>query len=241
MAIVRVGALVACTAALLLGACASSTFSADAPAGVSLAGTWKLDHAASDDPQKALAKMRDEANKLIKRHDAEVAARTGTAPQDVDAPAPDAGPSPGGPGAGAHAGAGQGGARHGDPLRRSPMAAIIHAMTERGDYLTVHQSASEFVLDYGAFRRTFTPGGHSVVSAEGGVGDQNSGWHHKSYVIHVKPQMGPEVTETYALSPDSEHLLDTLAIAASELPAVTIKRVYGRTTETAPPQLPSTD
>ncbi len=233
MATVRAGALLACAAAVALCGCVG--FSADTPTSVSLAGNWKLNHAASDDPQKVLAKMRDQANKLIKRQQAEIAARTGTAPPDVmgDAPPPD--------GAAAHAGPpGQSGP-HRDPLRRSPMASVIRTMMERGDYLTVRQSPNEFVLDYGTSRRSFTPGQHSVVSAEGGVGDQNAGWHHNAFIIRVKPQNGPEVTETYALSADGKQLIETLAIASAELPAEGIKRVYDPTSETGPRQLPTTD
>jgi hypothetical protein len=236
MATVRAAALLACTVAATLCGCVGSTFSADMPQGVSLAGSWKVNHAASDDPQKVLAKMREQATKIIKRQQAEVEARTGTVPPDVmgDAPAP-AGtpPHPGGPG--------QGGPHHGDPLRRSPMAAVIRTMLERGDFLTVRQSTSEVVFDYGTSRRSFTPGLHSVVSAEGGVGDQNAGWHRKAFVIRVKPQNGPEVTESYSLSPDGQHLLETLSIASSELPAEEIKRVYDATSETAPRQLPTTE
>jgi hypothetical protein len=121
------------------------------------------------------------------------------------------------------------------------MAAIIHAMLERGDYLTIRQSPSEFVLDWGTSSRTFTPGGHSVVSAAGGVGDQNSGWSHKSYVIKIRPQNGPEVTDSFSLSADGANLLEKLSIASSELPAEQINRVYVRTTETAPRQTPTTD
>jgi hypothetical protein len=97
------------------------------------------------------------------------------------------------------------------------------------------------VLDYGSVRRSFRPGGHSVVSAEGGVGDQNSGWHGREFRIEVKPQMGPVVTESYQLSPDGKQLLETLKIATAELPGVTIKRVYNPTTEAAPRQLPVND
>jgi hypothetical protein len=234
MATVRAGALLACAAAVVLCGCVG--LSADTPASASLAGNWKLNHAASDDPQKVLAKMRDQATKIIKRQQAEIAARTGSAPPDVmgDAPPPEGAP--------AHAGTpGQGGAHRGDPLRRSPMAAVIHTMMERGDFLTVRQSPSEFVLDYGTSRRSFTPGQHSVVSAEGGVGDQNAGWHHNAFVIRVKPQNGPEVTETYALSADGKQLIETLNIASSELPAEGLKRVYDPTSETAPRQLPTID
>jgi hypothetical protein len=232
MATVRAGALLACAAVTLSG-CIST--SADAPTGVSLAGSWKLDHAASDDPQKVLAKMREQADKIIQRQQADIAAR-GVPQPDIAGEAPPSdgsGPPPGAPG--------PGGPRHGDPLRHSPMAAIIRAMLARGDYLTVRQSPDQFVLDYGTSSRTFTPGAHSVVSAEGGVGDQNSGWHNGSYVIRIKPQNGPEATDVFALSPDGQHLLETLSIASSELPAEKIKRVYDRTTETAPRPTPSTE
>ena len=217
MATVRAGALLACAAAVALCGCVGSTFSPDMPEGVSLAGSWKLNHAASDDPQKVLAKMREQATKLIRRQQAEVAARTGTAAAGCHGRRTRAREQVRRP----PAGQGQGGPRRGDPLRRSPMASVIRAMLERGDFLTVHQSPSEFVLDYGTSRRSFTPGLHSVVSAEGGVGDQNAGWHHKSFVIRVKPQNGPEVTETYALSADGKQLIETFAIASAELPAET--------------------
>jgi hypothetical protein len=235
MATVRAAALLA-GAAVALGGCVGSTFSADAPQGVSLAGSWKLNHGASDDPQKMLAKMRDQATKIIRHQQEEIAARTGTLPPDVmgDAPAPAGSPPPA-------AGQGPGGPRRGDPLRRSPMASVIRTMLERGDFLTVRQSPNEFVLDYGTSRRSFTPGLHSVVSAEGGVGDQTAGWHHKSFIIKVKPQNGPEVTETYALSADGKQLIETFAVASAELPAETLKRVYDPTSETAPRQLPTTD
>jgi hypothetical protein len=236
MATVRAGALLACAAAVALCGCGGSTFSPETPAGVSLAGSWKLNHGASDDPQKVLAKMRDQATKIIRHQQAEIAARTGTLPPDVmgDAPATEGSPPPA-------AAPGQGGPRRGDPLRRSPMASVIRTMLERGDFLTVRQSPDEFVLDYGTSRRSFTPGLHSVVSAEGGVGDQSAGWHHKSFVIKVKPQNGPEVTETYALSADGKQLIETFAIASAELPAETLKRVYDPTSETAPRVLPTTD
>jgi hypothetical protein len=246
MANARAGALLACAATVTLAGCFGATFSPDAPEGVSLAGSWKLDHAASDDGQKVLAKMREQAMTIIKRQQEETSARADTAPPDPMADSsppeggatPPAGPAQAGP---AQGGAGQGAPRRGDPLRRSPMAAIIHALMERGDYLTVRQSPREFVLDYGTSSRTFTPGGHSVVSAAGGVGDQNSGWRHKSYVITIRAQNGPEITDVYSLSPDGAHLLETLSISSAELPAEQIKRVYNRTSEQAPRQAPTTD
>ena len=57
MATVRVTLVLLCTAALLSG-CAGHGLAEDAPPGVNLAGAWKLDHSASDDPQKTLDHMR---------------------------------------------------------------------------------------------------------------------------------------------------------------------------------------
>jgi hypothetical protein len=228
------GALLCAAAVTALTGCA--TGKSEAPAGVNLAGNWKLDPTASDDPQKVLAQMRAEAYKIINR-----------GPQPTPPPLPHNGMRP--PNSAQdqtvnedplYSPTGPGGQRP-DPLRRSPMAHIILATLERGDFLTVRQGPGEFVLDYGSSQRSFTPGGHSVVSAEGGVGDQTSGWKDHEYVIEVKAQLGPTVTETLGLSPDGKHLVDQLHISSGELPAVSLKRVYGPTTEVAPRQAPTTD
>jgi hypothetical protein len=226
MLIARAGALLACAvASTTLCGCLGTRVSADTPAGVSLAGNWKLDPAASDDPHKVLAKMRAKAQEII--NSANAAAGRAPDPPPAGAAAGAAGPSPGAP--------------HGprrDPLAHSQTAHIVQSLLERGDHLTVVQKPDEMVFDYGTSRRSFTPGGHSVVSAEGGVGDQTSGWNGKDYVINIKPQNGPAVTETYGLSPDGKHLLETLHINQYELPfPVDVKRTYDPTTETGPRQL----
>jgi len=225
-------------AAAALGGCAGVGLSPDAPAGVSLAGAWKLDHEASDDPQKVLDRMRTEAEKIISRHQQQLAAQAAAAQRpgmrgggqeppestmDEELTTPD-----------------QNGHRP-DPLKRSPMAHVILQTVARGDFLTVRQSPDELVLDYGSSRRSFTPGAHSVVSTETGVGDQTSGWKGREYVITVKGQLGPDVTERYGLSSDGHELIEKLHIGAGELPAVDLTRIYRPTTEVAPQQLPRTD
>ena len=68
MPIVRAGAVLLCTAAATtLAGCAGSRLSPDAPAGVNLAGAWKLNRAAGDDPQKVLERMRAEALRRMGR------------------------------------------------------------------------------------------------------------------------------------------------------------------------------
>lgn len=121
------------------------------------------------------------------------------------------------------------------------MAAVIREVAERSDFLTIRQTPSEFVLDYGTTRRSFTPGGRSVVSAEGGVGDQTSGWHGHQYIIRIKPQMGSEITDSYELSADGKQLIENLQLDSAELAKVKMRRVFLPTTESAPRPLPNTD
>jgi hypothetical protein len=231
-------------AALLaaLAGCATG-FKADAPAGLSLAGAWKLDHALSDDPQVVINKMRAEALKQIRNASEapppQPVTRGGGAAGGAGGAGPVTQPQEEGPFSPDQSG--PGGALMRDPLRRSPMMHALTRALERGDFLTVRQSDDELVLDYGTSVRSFTPGGHSVVSAENGVADRTSGWDGSHYVIRDKAQMGPTVVESYGLSSDGQHLVETLRIGPYELPAIELKRVYDHTTEVAPRQLPSVD
>lgn len=231
--------LLAATATAMLCACAAGP-TADMPQGVVLAGSWRLNRSASDDPQVVIARMRTQAWKIVRRMSA-VPVDTGLPPgrgggttsgQGADQSGPFADPdanAPGGPGAsGGHTGP------RFDPLQRSPMMHALSDALARGDFLTVRESAEEFVLDYGNSVRSFTPGAHSVVSSELGVADQISGWKGREYVIDIKAQVGPHVVERYGLSADGKQLIEDLKIGPAELPAIELKRVYDRTTETAP-------
>jgi hypothetical protein len=231
MAMLRATLLLVCVC--LLPGCAGSRLAEDPQPGVNLAGAWRLDHAASDDPQKVLQVMRAQAMKIIARQ-SQTVVMTNRGGKQVPAQGQESGPDPAlaqPPVPGTHF----------DPLKRSPMAHVIMNTVARGDFVTVRQGPAEFVLDYGSLKRTFIPGQHSVVSAEGGVGDQTSGWKGHSYVIEVKAQNGPLVTEEYTLSPDGKELLAKLHISAAELPAVTLNRVYRPAGEIAPEQVPTND
>ena len=232
----RAPRLLLCAAAAVVAGCSGNSLSPDPPA-VTLAGAWKLDHAASDDPQKLLERMRAEAYKRMSRRIVSSAPRPNTRagnvrgqqpedqPTEQDAILPPAAAGPGRP----------------DPLQRSPMAHVILARIARGDFLTVQQGPGKFVLDYGNSQRSFTPGERSVVSAEGGVGDQTSGWKGREYIISLRAQSGPDVTERYGLAADGKHLVEKMHIGAEELSAVDLTRVYDPADETAPRQRPNTD
>ena len=234
MPTVRGTLVLLCAAAGLLCGCTGPRLDEEAAPGVNLAGAWKLDHAASDDPQKILDHMREEALKIMSRASQQPVMSAPANPGrqghgQASAQNPDSEREPVTPGP------------HFDPLKYSPMAHIIMNSVARGDFLTVHQGPGEFVLDYGGSRRTFTPGQHSVVSAEGGVGDQTSGWKGREYVIEVRGQQAPRVTEEYGLSPDGRELVAKFHISSGELPAVSMTRVYRPTNESAPQQLPTSD
>jgi hypothetical protein len=236
MRLPRAGRLLLCAAAALVG-CAGSRLSPEAPAGLTLAGAWKLDRAASDDPQRVLARMRAEAlRKMGHRVVAGAPPRPGTRGAGTRTAQPDDASLEGDP---APVPAGRGAPP--DPLRRSPMAHALLASVGRGEFLTVRQSPGELVLEYGSSRRRFTSGERSVVSAEGGVADQTCGWKGREYVIEVRGQSGPDVTERYGLSADGRHLVERLHIAPEELSAVDLTRVYDPTDETAPRQTPTSD
>ncbi|HET7757237.1 MAG TPA: hypothetical protein VFK87_08275 [Steroidobacteraceae bacterium] len=223
-------------AAATLGGCASG-LRAEAPAGATLAGTWKLDRAASDDPQKIIARMRAEAVKLIGRRTVSPPPAGGA--RGAASPVPP--PEETGGALGDEPGGAHGRGAPPDPLRRSPMMHALARALARGEFLTVRQSPEAFVLDYGTTVRSFTPGAHSVVSAEQGVADQISGWSGREYVIEARAQIGPNVVERYALSRDGRQLIETLRIGPAELPAVELKRVYEHTDEAAPHALPTSD
>ena len=231
--------LLACTAAALAG-CAGGP-KAEAPAGVTLAGNWKLNHSLSDDPQQAIARMRAQALKIMARMSGgpEETARGGPGGRGgaVGTQSPEANPAltPEEPAPGGR------GAHRPDPLQYSPMMHVLSQIIARGDFLTLRQSSGELVFDYGITARTFTPGARSVVSAQMGVADQVSGWEGREYVINIKAQLGPNIVDRYGLSKDGQRLTEKLRIGPAELPAVALTRVYERTTETAPRAPPTSD
>ena len=232
MATVRATLVLLC--ACLLPGCMGTRLAEEPPPGVSLAGAWRLDHGASDDPQKVLEHMRAEAMKIISRQPQQQVVTTTRGGKQVPAQTSEGGPDPAlaqPPPPGAHFA----------PLQRSPMAHVLRNTVARGDFLTVRQGPGEFVLDYGGSKRAFIPGQHSVVSAEGGVGDQTSGWKEHAYIIEVKPQNGPLMTEEYTLSADGKELLMKLHIGASELPAVNLTRVYRPADQSTFQPLPTSD
>ena len=226
---------------LALSGCAGTRLSPEAPQGVRLEGVWRLNRAASDDPQKIIDAMKAEALKRLRN--------MANTPPPV--------PMAGGPGGGrrqrapstdtdntdqqqAQAALAQQGPGT-DPLRNSPTMHALNDILRRSDYITIKQSPDQVSFDYGTTVRSYTPGGHSVVSSETGVADQRSGWDGKQYAINIRPQLGPVIVEEYGLSPDGKQLIVKSHIGPFELSKVNLTRVYDMASAVVPNARPSND
>jgi hypothetical protein len=218
------------TCALLfasLSACGGAgSLTADAPAGVNLAGTWKLNRAVSDDPEKIYDKIRRQR-----------------AARYADPAPPPRHASPGTAGAQVPNSGGVSSSDTTESLSAEAEAAMIISTSKlnpfdmgvfgtipRGDVITIKQRDQEMSISDGITDRSFTPGRKSVVSVPEGVADQHSGWKSRAYVIDVRAQAGPETIERYRLSEDGQHLLAEIQSTGGNMPSIKIKRVYDRLT-----------
>jgi len=229
-------------AAAMLTGCLGSRLHSESPPGVRLEGVWKLNRTASQDPQKIIEALRAQAEKKIRhamnappvpvsgggggrrRGGGEPGAGSASAPDEYVQQGPPPGLTPGG-----------------DPLRNSPTMHALREVLQRSDYITIRESPDQVSFDYGNYKRSYTPGGHSVVSSENGVADQTSGWDGKEYVISIRPQLGPDIVEQYGLSPDGKQLVVKTRIGPFELQRVELTRVYDSTTSVVPNSGPSND
>jgi hypothetical protein len=224
--IARVAALVLSAAALC--ACGGAgRLAPETPPGVNLAGTWKLNRQASDDPQAMLERMRQKAMKHMRpRDDGELDDEL-PGDDEPDDRTPSAGTRRMPRGEGEH-GTGQSMGQHGGRNGFMPRFSYAQALAPQlnTDGLTIEQTPSRLVFIRGGWRRSFTPGAHSVVSVAEGVADQNSGWKGRDYVIEVKPQVGPRVIERYGLSADNRQLVERITLTEDGLPKLEFTRVY---------------
>jgi hypothetical protein len=214
----------------LLAGCGAPNLKSDLPQGIDLAGSWKLNRQASADPDAMI-------NAIVAKELKHMHRRSHAYDDDPDLPPPGA---PGGP-------PGAGG-RPSDNVEppggmfrpREGMEAYLRSQYTNalgsilnGDGLVIEQAPDRFTLRRGDSRRTFTPGGHSVVGVAGGVADQSTGWRGREYVIDVRPQVGPRVTERYGLGPEGR-LVEKVELSGDGLPKLEFTRVYDK--GAAPPR-----
>ncbi len=214
-----------CAFGLLAGCSSGPSLDPDAAEGVSLAGSWRLNRQASADPDALITALVEKEMKHMRRR---------SRPEDDD---PEDLPPPPEPG---HAGASSGNRRGnveppGGMFRpRGGMEAYLRSQYTNalgsvlsGEGLVIEQAHDRFVLLRSDSRRTFTPGGRSVVGVVDGVADQSSGWKGREYVIDVRPQVGPHVTERYGLGPGGQ-LVEKVSLSGDGLPKLEFIRVYDK-------------
>jgi hypothetical protein len=191
-----------------------------------------LNRQASEDPRALIARLQAKAMKGMRRGPDEDEDGYGPGPVARDGSVGPSGTAGGDRGATESrpttdsAGAGGGfreHGRHGGFLRSRYEQALGARLS--GDGLSIEQSPDRFVIVRGDSRRTYTPGGHSVVSVADGVADQSSGWKGREYVIDVRPQVGPHLTERYGLTADGQ-LIEKVSLTEDGLPKLEFTRVY---------------
>jgi hypothetical protein len=186
------------------------------PTGVDLAGTWRLNRAASDNPQAMIERLNQNRR------------REHLPPVTEELPEIDeqGNPRPRRPGnLERHA---EAGGAHPLRFRRKSSYASALGAALTSDSLKIEQTPTRFVLIRGEDRRTFTPGGESIVSVAEGIAEQHSGWSGREYVIEVKPQFGPRVIERYGLSADGHQLVERFTLTEEGEPKLEFTRVYDR-------------
>jgi len=207
-----------------LGACGGAgSLSPDAPGGVNLAGTWRLDRTVSDDPEKIYEKIRRQRAQRYGEQAPPPPARGSQGADSGGANPEGTLADPNNPLSVDAQTAAVIGSSHLDPFDMGVFGTI-----PRGDVITIRQQPDEMYIFDGTTDRSFTPGAKSVVSVPEGVADQHSGWKSRAYVIDVRAQAGPETVERYSLSDDGQHLLAEIDSHGGNMPSIKIKRVYTR-------------
>jgi hypothetical protein len=212
----RAPSALAALLAITLSGCGSINLEPDVPAGVSLAGSWHLNREASEDPEALIARLQE---KLIRR----MPRMPEDEPYDTPSRQPEHGSASSATGARPSAGAAREPRGWAGFLRTRYGQALGARLG--GDGLVIEQSANRFVISRGDSSRSYTPGGHSVVSVADGVADQSSGWKGREFVIDVRPQVGPRLTERYGLTAVGQ-LVEKVTLSESGLPKLEFTRVY---------------
>jgi hypothetical protein len=200
------------------------------PPNYSLAGVWELNPALSSDPDKVLAALQP---KLKTRDDPGrygSGPSGGPAPEVINDPTTDLPPIDTTNIGQNQRMFGNGGLNERDTYR-PPIDFQTNALLG-GQWLKIQQSDTEVRIVNAAHSRTYTPGEKSVVSVTSGVADQLSGWSGQTYVVYLKPQIGPSVEEQYALSADGRQLIVKIEVASEgRNKAMKVTRVYDRSTK----------
>jgi hypothetical protein len=210
-----------------LGGCMMAHVHELPPPNYSLEGVWELNPSLSSDPDKVLAAVQP---KPRTGPGSGKGAGQGPAPEVINDPTTDLPPIDTTPGHEGQAVYRYNGVN--DRYAYRPPLDFQNNALLGGQWLKIRQTETEVSIANAATNRSFTPGEHSVVSVTSGVADQVAGWSGRNFLIQVRPQIGPEVDETYTLSPDGKQLLVKINVASEgKNLAMKATRVYDRSTK----------
>ncbi len=214
-------------AAFAVAGCA--TTSDQAPPGLSLAGTWKLNPQLSTNTRKALQQLVPKAPRNRSGSPNGEDTADSSAGAGGGGPGPDTGPGPGtGQRYRSRTAPSEGDENFGIPIDISLQRSVLSG----GDYLRIQQRPDEFVVWNGDTTNSYVPGEKSVVSVPSGVADQRSGWKGREYRIEIRPQVGPRVTESFRLSKDGRQLIETIVVGSEgRVRRLEVTRVYDPATD----------
>jgi hypothetical protein len=106
------------------------------------------------------------------------------------------------------------------------MRETMRQLEEPPETLTIKQEDGAFLIgdDSGQIRRLH-PDGHTV-QADNGEGQVKTRWNGDDLVTETIPARGPQLRETFALSPDGRRLFVTAHFEPRWGGAVDVRRVY---------------
>ncbi len=215
------------------------------PPNYSIAGVWELNPALSTDADKTLASLQPKPR--IDRKTGKVLPSSAPAPEVINDPTTDLPPIDISNGGRGQAFSGYDAERERN-LYRPPIDFQTNALLG-GQWLKIGQTDTEVSIGNAATSRSFTPGEKSVVSVTSGVADQVAGWSGRTFLVHLSPQIGPKIRETYTLSEDGRQLVVKIDVSSEgRNKAMKVVRTYDRSTrdpaslqQTLQQTLPPTD
>jgi hypothetical protein len=197
------------------------------PPNYSIAGVWELNPTLSTDADKTLASLQP---KPSGRGNGKGPAGSEPAPEVINDPTTDLPPIDTSNGGRGHL------YGYRDPqdernFYRPPLDFQTNALLG-GQWLKIQQNDTEVGIVNAATSRSFTPGEKSVVSVPSGVADQVAGWSGRKFLVHLSPQIGPKVEETYTLSADGKQLVVKIEVSSEgRNKAIKVLRTYDRSTK----------
>jgi hypothetical protein len=223
----RLTAFLGCLVLAGIAGCSLPRVHDTPPPNYSIAGVWELNPALSSDTNKVLASLQPKPRGGGK------GPANGSGPDDKPAPEVINDPTTDLPpidlsNGGRYPGGNGDYERNERNLYRPPLDFQINALLG-GEWLKIRQTDTEVSIVNAATSRSYTPGERSVVSVTSGVADQVSGWSGRDYLIHLSPQIGPSVQETYTLSTDGRQLLVKIEVGSEgRNKAIKVTRTYER-------------